>query len=47
MPGGRRVDNMVGVVVDLVVGDEVVRTEASSRPLLTKVLKDRASGATQ
>lgn len=40
-------DNMLGVVVDIVVGDEVVFTDASSRPLLTKVMKERSSGTTR
>lgn len=32
---------MIGVVVDIVVGGEVVRTESSNANLLTKVLKER------
>jgi len=41
VPGGRRVDSMTGVVVDVLVDGEIVRTESSNRALLTKVLKNR------
>lgn len=41
MPGGRRVDSMTGVVVDVIVDGEIVRTESSNRALLTKALKNR------
>jgi hypothetical protein len=38
---------MVGVVVDIVVGDEIVRSDSSNRNLLTKVLKERSSTASR
>ncbi len=36
---------MVGVVVDIVVDGEVVKTDSSNRSLLTKVLKERIKTA--
>lgn len=36
---------MVGVVVDIVVDGEVVRSDSNNRSLLNKVLKERTSTA--
>lgn len=36
---------MVGIVVDIVVDGETVKTDSSNRSLLTKVMKDRSSTA--
>lgn len=47
MPGGRRVDSMTGIVVDVIVDGEVVRTESSNRALLNKVLRERRSTASR
>lgn len=33
---------MIGVVVDVVVNGEVVKTEASNRALLSEVMKERS-----
>ncbi len=38
---------MVGVVVDIVVGDEIVRSESNSKNLLNKVLKERSNTASR
>jgi len=38
---------MIGIVVDIVVDEEVVRTESSNASLLSKVLKERKKTATR
>lgn len=38
---------MIGVVVDVVVNGEVVRSDSNNRSLLNKVLKERTSTASR
>lgn len=38
---------MVGIVADIVVDGEIVRSESSNKNLLTKVLKERKKTAAQ
>ena len=38
---------MVGIVADIVVDGEIVRSESSNKNLLTKVLKKRRKTATR
>jgi len=38
---------MIGIVVDIVVDGEVVRTESSNSSLLSKVLRERKKTAAQ
>jgi len=41
VPGGRLTDQILGIIVDVKVGDEIVYTDSDCSTLLKKVLEKR------